>query len=386
MELPLPIDSESVPNLSQTLHSPQTIVVDSGEFRIYRVRLTSGVQAGCELLVIDDDCSRTAICTTRGMSLWKARLGEVQCGWDSPVSGPVHPSFVPTYDPSGIGWLEGFDELLVRCGMRSFGPPEFDSAGNLALPLHGRVANLAAENVRISFDAKQSTLNVRGDVFETRFLCYRLKLEVSYTFRCGQSKIEIEDSITNLGSSESDAQLLYHINLGQPVLAENARFDLSADAIVARDARAEEGIADWQVYSGPTPGYAEQVYFSQPIADSDGWAHAMLENPATLQAVAVHFQTSGLPYFSQWKNTEATCDGYVTGMEPATGFPNPQSFEAANGRVLRLGGGETKQFQLVLETLAGEQPIRSLRERIASLRQNEQPVKQGFRENWCVPR
>ena len=32
--------------------------------------------------------------------------GDVQLGWKSPVKGPVHPAFVPLWEPSGIGWLE----------------------------------------------------------------------------------------------------------------------------------------------------------------------------------------------------------------------------------------------------------------------------------------
>ena len=32
-------------------------------------------------------------------------------------------------DPGGLGWLEGFDELFVRCGLDSNGPPLFDAQG-----------------------------------------------------------------------------------------------------------------------------------------------------------------------------------------------------------------------------------------------------------------
>ena len=52
----------------------------------------------------------------------------------SPVRGPVHPSFVPLFDPSGLGWLEGFDELLCRCGLESNGAPDFDEHRQAALP------------------------------------------------------------------------------------------------------------------------------------------------------------------------------------------------------------------------------------------------------------
>ena len=46
-----------------------------------------------------------------------------------------------------------------------------------------------------------------------------------------------------------------------------------------------------------------------------------------------------LPCYSVWKNTTASADGSVTGLEPGTNFPNPRSFEGQKGRVLKLAPG-----------------------------------------------
>ena len=48
-------------------------------------------------------------------------------GWKSPIAGPVHPSLVSLGEPSGLGWLDGFDEFIVRCGLESNGAPDFDA-------------------------------------------------------------------------------------------------------------------------------------------------------------------------------------------------------------------------------------------------------------------
>ena len=42
-------------------------------------------------------------------------------------------------------------------------------------------------------------------------------------------------------------------------------------------------------------------------------------------------------------------DGYVTGLEPGTNFPNPRSFEGQQGRVVKLGPGETVKFEVELD-------------------------------------
>ena len=75
---------------------------------------------------------------THGMGIrraksWRAALRLAVAG-----QGPVHPALVHLWEPSGIGWLDGFDELLVRCGLDSNGAPEFRPDGRLRYPLHGR--------------------------------------------------------------------------------------------------------------------------------------------------------------------------------------------------------------------------------------------------------
>ena len=106
--------------------------------------LRGGLRDGVEMLTIDNGRFRVALLPQRGMNLWKAWLGDWTIGWDSPMRGPVHPRFVPVFDPGGLGWLEGFDELLTRCGLLSNGAPQFDSRGVLQYPLHGRIAKSAA--------------------------------------------------------------------------------------------------------------------------------------------------------------------------------------------------------------------------------------------------
>ena len=53
----------------------------------------------------------------------------------------------------------------------------------------------------------------------------------------------------------------------------------------------------------------------------------MLYNHTADRALALRFNRQELPCFTVWKNTAALEDGYVTGLEPATNFPNFKSFE-----------------------------------------------------------
>src|SRR5438128_6451206 len=110
----------------------------------WQVRLRTcrgGRSDGVQVVEIDNGHFSIDVLPTRGMGIWRVRRGERTLGWKSPAREPVHPAFVPLMEPAGLGWLDGFCELLCRCGLESNGPPEFDDAGRLVRPLHGRIAN-----------------------------------------------------------------------------------------------------------------------------------------------------------------------------------------------------------------------------------------------------
>ena len=80
---------------------------------VKKSRLQGGLQDGVDFIEIDNGACSFSLLPTRGMGIWKARLGGSEFGWNSPIKGPVHPNYVPLYEEGGLGWLDGFDELLV---------------------------------------------------------------------------------------------------------------------------------------------------------------------------------------------------------------------------------------------------------------------------------
>lgn len=389
LDIPTALQFANPPKLSEPLaDSAIRVPTSNGTFSIDRIQLTTGKRNGVELLLVEAGRARAAICPTRGLGLWRANLDGVELGWNSPVAGPVHPAFVPLSEPSGLGWLDGFDELLVRCGLQSFGAPDFHANGQLKHTLHGRIANLPAHSWELHVDPDRGQLEVRGEVHETRFLIQNLRLKVKYVFKLNEPTIEVFDEVINAADMPTSMQLLYHINVGQPLLQQGARIHLPANRIVARDARAAEGLDDWQVYRGPEAGYAEQVYFSTPTADDNGWTTALLTKADNSQGFALEYHTGSLPCFTQWKNTIGVNDGYVTGLEPGTGFPNTRSFEESKGRLVMLQPGEKKVFQLRLHGLGSDQAVENQLDRIAKLnpRADQAAKTESYDPSWCVPR
>jgi galactose mutarotase-like enzyme len=250
--------------------------------------------------------------------------------------------------------------------------------------LHGRAGNLPARELRLELDEAHSLLHVMGEIHETRFLQYNLRLSVKYTFAIAENAIHIHDVVTNAGATPTTMQLLYHINLGQPLLEPRANLQVGAERAVARNAHAAGGLATWSTYEAPTLGFVEQVYFFSAKPDASGWAKALLSSADAQRGFAVHYRPETLPFFTQWKNTVAEADGYVTGLEPGTGFPNPRSFEEEHGRLVTLGPAETREFHLKLEGIASPSRVAQLQQDIESTRSGPMETSE-FEPDWCVP-
>ena len=154
--------------------------------RVKKHVLRGGMSDGVDVIELENDALRVTLLPTRGMGIHKITCGDVELGWRSPVRGPVHPKLVNLFEGSGIGWLGGFDEWLCRCGLESNGGPEWDEAGRLQRPLHGRIANLPAQRVELSVDGQSGEMSVTGILEEARIFGRKLRLTSTARLRAGE--------------------------------------------------------------------------------------------------------------------------------------------------------------------------------------------------------
>lgn len=366
-------------------NSPLSITVEtpSGEIKTRHGRFVGGRSDDVEIVSIDTGAVVVYVLPSRGMSIWKAQCGGTSFGWDSPVNGPVHPNLVPVFDPNGLGWLEGFDELLVRCGLESNGAPEHDDHGQLVYPLHGRIANLPADGLKIEYDEVSGRLELIGDVRESRLFFSNLRLQSRLRVHVGKPGIELLDDVTNESSQPKSIQMLYHINVGSPVLGEGAKLVAPIDQLAPKDDLSAGEIDQWNQYGSPESGYSERVYFARLRSDDSNRTSVMLQNADASEALGVSFGSKALPRFILWKNTADLADGYVTGLEPATNFPNNKSFEESQDRVIQLQPDETASFRVALDPMMDSQAIEDMRTRIEKLSGDEPPeIHSKPRPGW----
>ena len=162
-------------------------------------------------------------------------------------------------------------------------------------------------------------------------------------------------------------QLLYHCNLGPPFLEAGSRVLLPIREMCPLTPRAAEGIDTHETYLPPTVGFTEQVYAYDLLADGRGQTLALLTSAAADRAVALRFNRQQLPCFTVWKNTAALEDGYVTGLEPGTNYPNFKTFERQHGRVVSLAPGGRWEARWSLEVVDSPAAVTALTSEVAMI-------------------
>lgn len=378
------------------LDASESVAIDGfaveGEHRNgcrWNVRLRTchgGRSEGVRVVELDNGAMTIDVLPTRGMGIWRVRrtaplprgegAGEGSTlGWRAPVREPVHPRFVPLMEPAGLGWLDGFNELLCRCGLESNGPPEFDDAGRLLRPLHGRIANTPAHRVELIVDQDAGRLTLRGVVDETRFHFQSLRLTTTLTTEFGSNEFTWTDEVQNIGGRAATLQMLYHFNIGQPLLQPGARILAPLGTVAPlTQVAAEAGVETWNIMPPLRPGSAEQVYVCDLAADEAGDTRVLVTGLADDNAVSLRFNKRALPCFTVWRNTPAEADGYVLGIEPGTNYPNPRTFENQHGRIVTLTPGDTWRAGVAATWHLDAQTTAKEEEAIRAIQGSRQPI------------
>ena len=361
----------------------------SAPWSVQKYTLRGGKQEGVDVIVVNNGRLSFVVIPTRGMSVAKVEMGDIRLGWDSPVKEIVHPQFINLQSRGGLGWLEGFNEWMVRCGLEWAGHPGKDKFINntgdeaeMDLTLHGKVGNIPASEVEVVIDRSAPyRIRVRGRVDERMFYGPKLELWTEISTEPGSNTFRIEDEVKNYGAYDQEFQIIYHSNYGPPLLEAGSRFVVAAREVRPFNAHAAKNLNQFAEYVAPTKGFIEQVYGIIPFTDAQNRTTVMLSNAAGDKGVTMSYRIDQLPFFTQWKNTTAVEEGYLTGLEPGTGFPANRSIERKAGRVPMLKSNETRKFAIDFAILAGKDEVDRAGSVIAGLQNgrqtqfNPQPIR-----------
>ncbi len=328
--------------------------------------LHGGRQEGSVVIDIDTGAMKISVVPTRGMNVLEAVAGNLRLGWDSPVDEIVNPAFVNLMEQGGLGWLQGFNELVTRCGYEWFGHPGMDRG--VMLSLHGRASYTPASRVVLSIDTRSPyAIRLQGDLKEQAFKQVNFLIETELRTEAGSQSFSLHDILTNRGDYPREYQALYHTNFGPPLLEPGARYSAPLKGVSPFNQRAAQEVSTWQTYGPPTPDYDETAFCIVPYGDEQANTLAVLQNAAGTHGVSVGFNLQQLPVFTLWKNTDTRGQGYVTGLEPGTSFPSNRNFQRTLDLVPTIGAKEERRFDLSYTLLPDKAAVDEALERIKTI-------------------
>ena len=355
LALPALAETHVISSVAQQINHENKLIEGKG-WRVQVETLKGGRSEGCQLITMDNGSLTIRVIPTRGMGVYDVRKGDVRLGWDPPVPEIVHPSYIDLESRGGLGWLEGFNEWMVRCGLEFAGHPGTDE-NDFPLTLHGKIQNIPASEVSLSVEGKRLTLH--GTVYEKFFYGPKLRLDTTLSMEVGSGTFTISDTITNIGGAEQEFQIIYHGNYGSSILEEGAEVVTATKSVTPMDDNAAKAIDTYTTYKGPVPGFQEEVYLLEPYGDAKGRTMSVLHNKAGDLATSLAWNINELPHLTIWKNTTSREDGYVTGIEPATGYPFNRKVERHFGRVPTLAPGASRTFTIAYGIHEGTRSVKA---------------------------
>ena len=310
------------------------------------VDLADGWGRGVRAALLYTGAGLTAtILVDRGLDIYDATYNGAALAWVSPT-GPKHPAY---FEPEGLNWLRGFyGGLVVTCGMSSAGAPCTDQGE--ALGLHGRFSNSPASNINYGgyWQGDDYIVFIEGNVREARVFNENILMHRRIEAHAGGKSITIRDAVSNEGFQSVPHMLLYHMNIGFPVVDNGSRLLTPARSVTPRDDIARSGIKDYDRFTVPVSGYKEQVFYHDMQADAAGYVTATLVNPGFSggQGLGVYarYRQQELPRFIEWKMTGE--DVYCVGMEPANCLVEGRDKDRERGILQYLAPGQTCNYHI----------------------------------------
>ncbi len=334
------------------------------------VNLSDGPSGGVRVILLRTGLISATIVVDRGLDIANFEYRGVPLAWISPT-GISSPAF---YEPEGLGWLRGFfGGLLTTCGLTYFGRPTIDEGEQLGL--HGRASYIPARLhvCRGKWVGDTYLMEVEGEVRESKVFEPNISLTRRIEAELGGSQLTIRDTVRNNGWYRQPFMVLYHFNLGHPLLGKDSRLVATSQLVAPRDSDAADCIENYDRFEDPQKGYREKVYFHDLATDENGYAYAALLNYSLYGGlgVVIRFKKNVLNRLVEWKMMgEGT---YVLGIEPANALVLGRDFERRMGTLRYLEPQESVEVEIEVRVVEGVEELERLESMIKSLRGTDMP-------------
>ena len=316
--------------------------------RVKKVELQDGKAAGVAMLhVYNRSGMNFSANISRGLDVtYLDFLGE-NIGFISPC-GVVAPEY---FDDKGLGFLKSFTAgFMTTCGLKMAGAPcefEGDSYG-----LHGNISHTPAEDVAYGIDEESESIKITGTIRDAVVFKDKLVLHREINCKYKESKFTIKDKVVNEGYKTARHMMLYHFNIGYPILSENSEIFIPTIKTTPRNEHANSDLANCKNPRAPDHDYQEMCYYHTLISDENNNSTVAVFNKETEIGVAITFNTIFLDHFVQWKMMGA--GDYVMGLEPCNSTIDGIEDAVSNGSMKYIKPSEFVEYSISFHMLKSQ--------------------------------
>lgn len=305
-------------------------------------RLVGGKGDGLRLLEVNNGNGLEAVISLdRNADLSRLRYKGINLGYMSPC-GYVGPAY---YESHGDHWLKSFTAgFLTTCGLQAVGNPCTDDGE--VLPLHGSIANTPTD--QSCWYEEDGQFIIKAQTTDETIFGRKLRLRRTYTFPLDKNEFTFSDTIENTGDREEPFEILYHMNMGYPLLDEDSIVKIASSEVIPRNDHAAADLANWMHMEKPTAGYEERCYYHK-MTDR---GQASIYQPKKKVGLAMEYDAGALDCFVEWKMMGVR--DYVLGLECGNAYPDGRDVMRRQGILKFLGPGEKQIYSVTIKLLDTE--------------------------------
>ena len=319
----------------------------------------NGRQEGVKgIEVYNDTGFRFTVLPDKGMDIGSTSYCGKSITWEC-KNGVVAPQY---YENGGLGFLRSFGGgLLATCGLTSAGSDGVDE--QTVLGLHDRINNIPAKKYSIdeTWDEDKFVLCIKGRVQQSCLYYENMVLEREITFKMGETKINIHDTVINEGYNDTPFMLIYHINFGYPVVTEDTKIFTPAENVWAWSEGAINAKGNALECQQPTRHFEYECYVHDMPENKEVYA-AVINEKINFGAY-IRQSTDQLPCMINWKMMGE--QDYVVALEPGTNIPEGRIEARKNNRLKVMSAGQRYETDLEIGLLNGEVEIEKIKKLIS---------------------
>lgn len=312
-------------------------------YQIRRTMLLDGRSQGVRMIEVSDGNLSFSVLIDRCLDLFQVCYRGVNMNYIAPI-GLSGPQF---FEQNDTNFLYNFHVgFLMTCGLGNVGPACEDDGE--VMGQHGRLANMPASEVNVRGDEENGCpfVEITGQVREARLFQKNLLLKRRIRHYYGTDTITIDDTLINEAYKRQPFMLLYHYNLGYPLLSESVELSIPSHAVRGRTPKAQEDIANWQEVTPPANEYEERCYYHTISPNANGCSTVGVANSECNTRFTMTYDGFALDNFIQWKMLGA--GEYVMGLEPCNSSIEGRMHARDDGTLKFLEPGQKQNYKFKL--------------------------------------